>query len=84
MNGIDGVKLKQPQTAAANVKDMSLEAIAADQTNMEDNASYENVSRALELVKSYKEKDGISAEQVRNSPSSAPLPTPSQKPVIVS
>lgn len=57
---IDGVKLKQSQSAAATSVNTSEMMNGTDV----DEESYEDVSKALQIVQTYKQKDGISIQDL--------------------
>ena len=58
LNGdIDGVQLKKPQTEAASVNNMPS---TADMTNGDIDHPSEDPAQALQLLKQYPQKDGIS------------------------
>ena len=60
---IDGVKLRKPQALAADRNNVP-SAANGDVDGAHDDGPYEDSSRALQLLKGYERKDGISIEEL--------------------
>nr|POE92357.1 inosine-5'-monophosphate dehydrogenase [Quercus suber] len=63
-DAIDGVVLKKSQSAVASIGTTQSNGTAASGVTNHDNESHEDAAQALELLKTYETKDGISVHEL--------------------